>query len=211
MSIPEIAEATGVTYPTAHRIVSVLLNRRYLKQVGSRNYGLGPKVIELGFLGYQQADVRESAQPFLKDLSQATSDTVHLAQLDDGEAVYLDKVQSQRPIEISSRIGGRKPAITTGVGKALLFDEGEDEWRRLFKRDHHAMRIAINEEDFIKLMHQYREWGFSYDQGENERQIRCVAAPVRDGSRRVVAAVSVSSTHDGHVPGADGKLGPNCH
>ncbi|MGF6862931.1 DNA-binding IclR family transcriptional regulator [Rhodobacteraceae bacterium MBR-64] len=196
MSIPDIAEATGVTYPTAHRIVSVLTERRYLKQTGNRTFGLGPKVIELGFTAYQQADVAAVARPFLIDLARATSDTVHLARIEDGEVIYMDKLQSRRPIEISSRIGGRKPAISTGVGKALLLDDSEDEWRRLYQRDNHLMRLAMSEADWMATMRGYRAAGSAFDLGEDERQIRCVAAPLRDGSGRIVAAISVSSTLD---------------
>lgn len=196
LSIPDIASATGVTYPTAHRIVSVLIERRYLKQVDNRCYGLGPKVIELGFMAYQQADLTKIARPFLEALAQRTSDTVHLARLEDGEVIYLDKLHSRRPIEISSRIGGRKPAISTGVGKALLLDESEEEWRRLWQRDHELMRIDISEIEWLAKMRDYRRGGFSYDLGEDEREIRCVSAPLRDASGRIVAAISVSSTTD---------------
>lgn len=196
LSIPEIAAATGVTYPTAHRIVSVLLERRYLRQQENRSYTLGPKVVELGFLAYQQTDLTKIARPFLEEMAQQTSDTVHLARLEDGQVIYLDKLQSRRPIEISSRIGGRKPAISTGVGKALLLDESEEEWRRLFARDRNLMRVEISEADWIAKMRDYRRGGFSYDIGEDEREIRCVSAPLRDASGRIVAAISVSSTTD---------------
>ncbi len=193
-SIPEIAEEAGVSYQTAHRIVSVLTEVRYLRQVDNRLYGLGPKVVELGFAGYQQADVNQIAKPCLTKLAQATSDTVHLARLEDGEVIYLDKLQSRRPIEITSRIGGRKPAISTGVGKALLLDTPEDELRQLFRRDRHLMKAKISEADWFERMRVYRDGGYAYDLGEDERQIRCVAAPLRDATGRIVAAMSVSST-----------------
>ena len=196
LGIPEIAAAVGVTYPTAHRIVSALVERRYLKQVENRAYALGPKVVELGFIGYQQADITKIARPFLEAMAQSTSDTVHLARLEDGEVIYLDKLQSRRPIEISSRIGGRKPAISTGVGKALLLDEPEEAWQRLFRRDQRLMRMEITEADWLAKMRAYRRGGYSYDMGEDEREIRCVSAPLRDASGRIVAAISVSSTTD---------------
>ncbi|SDX44062.1 IclR family transcriptional regulator [Celeribacter indicus] len=193
-SIPEIAEEAGISYQTAHRIVSVLTEVRYLRQVDSRLYGLGPKVVELGFAGYQQADVTKIAKPCLTKLAQATSDTVHLARLEDGEVIYLDKLQSRRPIEITSRIGGRKPAVSTGVGKALLLDTPEEELRQLFKRDRHLMKVKTSEVEWFERMRVYQDGGYAYDLGEDEHQIRCVAAPLRDATGRIVAAISVSST-----------------
>jgi Transcriptional regulator len=200
LSIPEISAATGVSYPTAHRIVSGLVERRYLRQLENRCYALGPKVMELGFLAYQQTDLTKIARPFLEALAAETSDTVHLARLDDGEVIYLDKLSSRRPIEISSRIGGRKPAVSTGVGKALLLDADEEEWRRLWDRDHHLMRVEMSEDAWLEMMREYRRGGYSYDIGEDERQIRCVSAPLRDASGRIVAAISVSSTTDYMAP-----------
>ena len=193
-SIPEIAEATGVTYQTAHRVVSALTEVRYLRQVDNRTYGLGPKIVELGFAGYHQADVTKIAKPSLTKLAQATSDTVHLARLEDGEVIYLDKLQSRRPIEITSRIGGRKPAVSTGVGKALLLDTPEEDLRRLFKRDRHLMKVETPATEWFARMRAYQDGGYAYDLGEDEHQIRCVAAPLRDATGRIVAAISVSST-----------------
>lgn len=193
-SIAEIAAMTGLTYSTVHRIVSVLLERRYLKAHNTREFCLGPRLIELGFAAYSQTDLVRIARPWLENLSRETRDTVHLAQLDGWEVAYLDKLRGARPVEISSRIGGRKPVISTGVGKALMLDEPEATLSRLYQRDHHLLPGGTTEADWLQLMASYRTGGYSYDLGEDEPSIRCVAAPIRDATGRIIAAVSVSST-----------------
>lgn len=193
-SIADIAAMTGLTYSTVHRIVSVLVERRYLKAENPREFALGPRLIELGFAAYSQTDLVRIARPKLEDLSRETRDTVHLAQLDGWEVAYLDKLRGTRPVEISSRIGGRKPVISTGVGKALILDEPDTSLSRLYQRDHHLLPGNISEDDWLRLMADYRAGGYSYDLGEDEPSIRCVAAPIRDATGRIIAAISVSST-----------------
>jgi DNA-binding IclR family transcriptional regulator len=193
-TIQEIAAITGLTYSTVHRIVSVLLEQRYLKAENPREFGLGPRLIELGFIAYSRIDLVQVARPHLEALSAFTGDTVHLARREGWEVVYLDKLPGTRPVEISSRVGGRKPLISTGVGKALMLDTPEGELRELFKRDHRLLPGNMTEADWLVQMSNYRAGGYTYDLGEDHPSIRCVAAPVRDATGRVAAAISVSST-----------------
>lgn len=193
LSITDIAKKTGITYSTAHRIVSVLLQRHYLKPDGAKGYALGRKVLELGFQAFHQTGLTRIAHPFLEQLARDTLDTVHLARIEDDSVIYLDKISSQRSVEISSRIGGRKPLISTGVGKALILDWPESAWADFYLRNGHLLRNKIPQEQWLATMRAYAQGGYSFDLGEDSQPIRCVAAPVRDGSRKIVAAISVSS------------------
>lgn len=196
LTIPEIAEAVGLSYPTAHRLVSVLTEQRYLQGIGGRHYGLGPRLIELGFAAHAATDLVQIARERLERLAEQTRDTVHLAQRDGREVFYLDKLPGSRLIEVSSRIGGRKPLLTTGVGKALLLDEPPHVLRELLARDGHLLPPTTTPEDWLASMDSYRAGGFAYDLGEEEAIVRCVAAPVRDASGRIMAAVSITSTRE---------------
>lgn len=194
LSISDIAQKTGITYGTAHRIVSVLLQRNYLKHDRIKGYTLGRKVLELGFMAFHQTTLTHVAHPFLEKMALDTLDTVHLARIEGDFVVYLDKIFSRRSVEISSRIGGRKPLIGTGVGKALILDWTEKEWVGLYDRSAHLLQKKITQPQWLELMRQYAQGDYSFDCGEEDQAIRCVAAPVRDGSRKIVAAISVSST-----------------
>ena len=194
MSISDIAQKTGITYGTAHRIVSVLLQRNYLKHDRTKGYTLGRKVLELGFQAFHQTSLMQIAHPFLEKLALDTLDTVHLARIEGDSVVYLDKIFSRRSVEISSRIGGRKPLISTGVGKALSLDWSESEWIALYDRSAHLLQKQVPQAKWLALMRSYAQGDYSFDCGEDEQSIRCVAAPVRDGSRKIVAAISVTST-----------------
>lgn len=193
-SIADIAAATGLTYSTVHRIASVLVEQRYLQLTDSRTIALGPRLIELGFAAHARLDLVRLARPRLEELSRQTRDTVHLARLENGEVSYLDKLGGSRAVEISSRIGGRKPVISTGVGKALILDRSEAELAELYRRDLHLMQNPVPEAEWLSRQAGYRAGGYAFDLGEDEASIRCVSAPVRDATGRIVAAISVSST-----------------
>jgi len=192
-SIAWIAAATGLTYPTAHRFIQTLVERRYLRPVEGQRYGLGPKLVELGFAAHGQNDLVRLARPWLEDLARRSRDAVHLARREGNEVVYLDKFPGARAIEISSRVGGRKPVISTGVGKALLLDEGEDTLHRLYETDYGLMTNPISESVWMERMERYRAGGYAFDLGEDDNSVRCVAAPLRDASGKIVGGISVSS------------------
>lgn len=204
----EIAQHTGMTYSTVHRIVLALARRNYLKRDPQRGYRLGRKLLELGFHAYSEVELTRIARPMLQALADKTSDTVHLATVDHGLVIYLDKISSRRAIEISSRIGGSKPLISTGIGKALLLDGDEAEWRGVYERGAHLLREPSTLEQWLQTMRRYSSNGYAYDLGEDEPSIRCVAAPVRDSSGRIVAAISVSSTVEYMSPERMKKLAP---
>jgi DNA-binding IclR family transcriptional regulator len=195
-TLPAISEKTGINSSTAHRLASALVQMRYLKFEARKGYSLGTKLIELGFQAHRQLDLPSRARGFLEKLAADTSDTVHLAILDNDEVIYLDKLAGQRAVEISSRVGGRKAVCSTGVGKALMLDKSEQEWRDQYAHDAARGNCKVSEEEWLALMRSYVAKGYTLDLGEDASLIRCVAAPVRDASERIVAAISVSSALD---------------
>jgi len=195
-SVQAIADATGIAFSTAHRLASALVQARYLHFEPRRGYKLGSKLLELGFAAYQDSTITNCARDDLEKLAAQTLDTVHLAMLDGDSVIYLDKIGGQRPIEVNSRIGGRKPICSTGVGKALILDEGEAAWRARHAYDAERGGVFVPVEQWIAAMRVYASGGYTYDMDENAPGIRCVSAPVRDATGRTVAAVSVTGTSE---------------
>ena len=191
--LAELAAKLDLTRSTAHRLATALVERRYLTFVPRLGYHFGPKLLELGFLAQQQTDVVQLARPHLEALAASTEDTVHLGVLDRERALYLDKIPGRRRVEINSRVGDRHPLTSTGLGKALLLDDDADHWRELFLEDRASGSPPADYDLWLERMHGYVEAGRSFDLEENEDLIRCVAAPIRDVSGRIVAAFSVSS------------------
>lgn len=193
--LAQIAKSTDITYSTAHRIVGALVQRNYLKKQG-RDFVLGRKLLELGFSAYSQVQITQLARPILQQLADQTSDTVHLVEREQNSVIYLDKISSQRAVEISSRIGGIKPLISTGVGKAMLLGQPESEWVDVYNLQNQLLKTPITLDQWLDTMREYRLKGYAYDKGEDEEVVRCVAAPIKSGSGKTIAAVSVSSAVD---------------
>ncbi len=192
-TVADIAAVTGISFSTTHRLASSLAERGYLRFEPRKGYSLGQKLIELGFTAYREVDIRKIARPYMEELASRTHDTIHLAALEHDEVTYLDKIPGKRAVEISSRIGGRKPVCSTGVGKSLILDRSEDFWLHCYRKDFSTTPAPYSATEWLTRMRTYTGLGYTEDIGENDGSIRCVAAPIRDGSNRIVAAVSVSS------------------
>lgn len=194
--LPEISQHIKVSASTTYRLASALVSEGYLKFESGKGYSLGTKLIQLGFLAYNQIDMTAVARPWMRRLAKQTQDTVHLAMRDNMNVFYLDKVSGSRAVQISSIVGGHKDLCSTGVGKALILDESVEQWKEIY---HHwtlttdASQINIAEPAWLALMQIYAAGGYSFDRGEDAEVIHCVAAPIYDASRKIVAAISVSS------------------
>lgn len=184
-----IAQKLSLTRSTAYRLASALVARRYLDLTPRVGYRLGPKLLELGSETQLQIDLVQTARPFLEKLALESLDTVHLGVLDDGKALYLDKISGRRRIDISSRVGERQPLTSTGLGKALLLDTPASECVTKHGEEKNGRDLAV----WLARMEEYVAGGYAYDLEENEDQIRCVAAPIRDASNNIVASISLSS------------------
>jgi DNA-binding IclR family transcriptional regulator len=185
-----VTAATGLGRSTTHRLVQLLERYGYLRVAAGRDYSLGPALIEFGFLALHQNPLPVVARPILEELADKVQDTVHLAIVDAGEVLYLDKIPGNRGAEMRSKIGHRMPLTKTGIGKALILDRLDD-WRELYATEHPENPDA---DDFLRRMQDYRRQGAAMDLEENEPGIRCVSAPIRDAGGAIVAAVSVSAT-----------------
>jgi DNA-binding IclR family transcriptional regulator len=193
-TLNDLARTVGLTRSTTHRLAGTLIELRYLKFARNDGYELGPKLLELGHKTSGSIELRTVAGEFLEALSASTGDTVHLGILDGERALYLDKIQGTRRVQISSRIGDRQPLRSTGLGKALILDATESEWRDYYDHDARlGSSYNVSLQDWLKRMRDYSSHGYAFDLEENEDRIRCVAAPIRGVDGSIVGAISVSS------------------
>jgi DNA-binding IclR family transcriptional regulator len=193
-SLAELATAIGLNRSTTHRLASALVERRYLDFFRQRGYALGPKLLELGYETGRQMELPRVAREHLEALSASTGDTVHLGVLDGWGVVYLDKITGSRRVDVCSRLGERQPLRSTGLGKALILDAGEKQWREYYEHEARlGNRYKVSLKGWLSRMREYAAQGFAFDLEENEDRIRCVAAPIRGVSGAIVGSISVTS------------------
>jgi DNA-binding IclR family transcriptional regulator len=124
-----------------------------------------------------------------------TGETAHLCVLVDHEILYLDKVESPKTIRIASSIGGRNPAYCSAVGKALLAALPETELDSMLRRHKlvaFTRNTIVTPAQFKAVLQQVRVNGYAVDNEEREEGLRCIAAPIRDHSGEIIAAMSVA-------------------
>ena len=188
-----IVAATRLPRSTAHRLLSALVSRRYLRHRQGQGYRLGPQLIELGFAAQSQLHLSSAARPHMERLASATSETVHLAVLDGLDVIYIDKVPGSRGLTMASTIGARAPAQTTALGKVLVAGLPPKEWPGRFDPTiRRTARGIADEASYLTVLQRCLAEGWAEDQEENEPGVRCLSAPLRDASGAVVAAISVS-------------------
>ncbi len=193
-TLAKMSKSLGLNKSTVHRLATTLVESNYLILSPRDGYGLGTKLLELGFAASQQITVTRIAHPHLLKLSADTGDTVNLGVLDRDQVHYIDKIPGTRRIEVRCVIGERQWLRPTGLGKALLMDENEETLREVFLREAREFpRYKYDLKAWLDVMKAYSEEGCALDLDENEDRIRCVAAPIRDISGRIIAAISVSS------------------
>ncbi|GAA4903090.1 IclR family transcriptional regulator [Streptomyces coeruleoprunus] len=192
----QVADRLGVHKSTALRLLRTLHEHGLVYRQQDQRYRLGARLIALAQEAVENLDVREIAHPHLVRLGEETGHTVHLAVYEDGEVLYIDKVESRYPVRMYSRIGKPVAITVAAVAKLLLADLPEDERRTLAaKLDYppYTPRSTPNAAAFLEELATVREQGWATDLGGHEESINCVAAPVRGADGRVVAAMSVSA------------------
>lgn len=193
-NLSALSQVLDLNRSTTHRLAATLVGRRYLSFALRIGYALGPKLLEVGYQARDQLNLPRVAREHIEALAFVTGDTVHLGILDGTRALYLDKIPGRRRVEISSRIGERHPLRSTGLGKALILDESEARLREYYSfenRSGHHYDVSLT--TWLRRMREYAKFGYAFDLEENEDRIRCVAAPIREATGKIMAAISVAS------------------
>ncbi|MEV0147148.1 MULTISPECIES: IclR family transcriptional regulator [unclassified Nonomuraea] len=207
VTLDELASRLGLPKSSLHRLLGALKHRGFAAQPEPGGpYFVGTELLATAFRYYESMDLRTLVRPLLLRLREEFDETVHVAVLDGGEIVYLDKVEAVRSITMSSVVGGRNAAHCTGVGKALLAwtyptDEAVKAWAERYGPLGVRTRNTITAPAKLAAhLEQVRGRGYALDLEENEPGVRCVAAPIFLGRTVPVAAVSVTAIKDRMSP-----------
>lgn len=196
LSLEQICAYTGLPKSTTFRIIVNLLQGQYLIET-EKGYWLGLKMLRFGALVEERLDLVRQARPFLTQLREQVNETIHLAVLDDDlRVVYLEKLSTQHAIGLMmSRIGIVAPMHCTALGKTMAAFRHEDEichWIRTHSLKPVTDATITDKEAFLQELREIRSRGYAVDNCEFEVSVRCVAAPIRDRTGTVIAAVSIS-------------------
>lgn len=182
---------------TLFRFIQSLTNQGMLSYDEDRQtYAPGLRLVRLAHAAWSQSSLAPIAAPHLDALSAATGETIHLAQLDQGMVLYVDKRNAKRPVEMFSQSGKIGPAYCTGVGKAMLAHLPEDKLAAAISRQsfHRFTANTLTTDLTLRAeLANIRARGFAWDDEEHEMGIRCIAAPILSSASRIIGALSITT------------------
>lgn len=195
LTASEVAKQSALPVSTVHRFLSNLEASGFLNCSEDGVYHLGVVCFGLGHSALAQLDIRRLSLPYLRELNQKTRETIHLTVRHGLTAVYVEKLDSQEPVRIYSRIGGSVPLYSSAVGKVMLAYMPAHERERLLAQVELRRFTPATVGSFQELstiLQRVKRQGFAYDLEENEPHIRCVAAPIWDHAGVVNASLSIT-------------------
>jgi DNA-binding IclR family transcriptional regulator len=197
LSLAQIAQATSLPRATTHRILSALREVGFIEQDSrGAEYSLGVRLFELGSLALANMDLHREAKPYADRLARLVEETVHLGVFNGQAIVVVEREEhAERPARASSVLE-TAPAHCTGLGKAVLAFQDKSVIDRLAADGLKAFTAATitTRPALDRELARIRKQGYSTDKGEHQLFVNCVAAPIRNGSGRVFAAISVTGS-----------------
>lgn len=195
VSLSGLAETTGLARPTVRRILLTLTELGYVRATAG-GFALTPRVLELGVAYVGSQGLWDVARPHLETLVARTGESCSIAQLDGSDVVYVARVAVPKIVTLSVQIGTRFPALPTSLGKVLLAALPADELEAVLAHPTRSGLVARWRPDGDERdaeLREVRARGWAVTDQQLAPGIRSVAAPLRDGAGRVIAAVNVNA------------------
>jgi len=196
LSLTEIAELAELPKSSTFRYLATLESRGYLQRdPQTERYHLGLAIMRLGAVATQRLDVRQVAEPLMRELRDTYRETVNLAvPASNGRIVYIEVVEANQVVKMAARVGDEDYAHTAALGKAMMAMMSEIQWERLKPRSlpQRTEYSIIDWPSLMRELDQIRKRGFAIDDRESNAQVRCVGVPILDRRGEVIAGLSIS-------------------
>ena len=196
LGITTLAMRLRLAKSTVHRLATTLTSAGFLEQnAETGKYRLGVALFELGALVRRRMDVANEARPKLRELLEKTGETVQLGIVDQFSVLYVYEMESRHAIRMAAAVGGRAPLHCTAVGKVLLAFQPAEYVKQVVERGLTAntTRTLTRREAVLEMLDEVRQREYSIDDEESETGLRAIAAPVRNHSGAVIAALGVAA------------------
>lgn len=197
LKLQDISNMLNINKSTVYRFISVMLKYNLVKKNEENGkYSLGLRFLNIATKIIDSIDIREIAHPYLTELEKITGEAIHLTTFDGKNVVYIDKIESEKPIRMYSKIGNIAPMHCTAVGKVILTFQKKEKINEIIKKIkfiRYTKNTITDEKRLRNCLEEIRKRGYAVDDSEYEEAICCIAAPIRDYSKRVNSAVSISA------------------
>jgi IclR family KDG regulon transcriptional repressor len=192
----QLLETSVFPKATLYRFLQTLVSQGMLSYDPDRQtYALGMRLVRLAHAAWTHSSLAPIARVYLDQLSQDVGETVHLAQMDSSQVLYVDKRNASQPVEMYSQAGKVGPAYCTGVGKAMMAYLPDDELAQVIAQQsfHRFTEGTLTSEATLREeLEAIKKRGYAFDREEHEPGIICIAMPILTDRGRVLGALSVT-------------------
>jgi IclR family pca regulon transcriptional regulator len=197
LTLADASKLTGLSRATVRRILHTLVSLGYVCTDG-KTFELTPRVLDLGYAYLSSLHVGDIAQPYMEALSERVDESVSAAVLDGADIVYVARVPTKRIMRIALGLGSRLPAMATSMGRVLVADLPDTDRLRLVEAEARAPRCDLPgphrpAAEMLELLAGIKQAGYAVVDQELERGLRSIAAPLRNRTGRVLAAMNIST------------------
>ena len=194
LGVTELSKRLKLHKNNVFRLLATLESRGYIEQNRvTENYRLGLKTLELGQTFIKQMGLLRQSRPVLESLVKECNETTYVAILKESAIVYLDVVETDLTVRVVPRVGARLPAYATAAGKVQFAYMTEEELENYLPKELNPYTPnTLKREELKKQLRRIAEQGYAIDNEELDVGVRCVGAPIRDYTRRIIGAVSIS-------------------
>lgn len=196
LGVTELSKRLKLHKNNVFRLLATLESRNYIEQNKvTENYRLGLKTLELGQTFIKQMGLLRQSRPVLEALVKECNETTYVAILKEAHIVYLDVVETDLTVRVVPRVGARLPAYCTAAGKvqiAYMTDEELESYLPTKEMKRFTPKTLVDREELKKHLKVIAEQGYAIDDEEMDVGVKCVGAPIRDYTRRIIGAVSIS-------------------
>lgn len=197
MRLQDIADGLSMNVSTALRYLTALCERGYVQQdPNTLRYNLTFKICSIANKVSANIRLYDIALPIMKQIASTFDESVCLAIEQDMTVVYIGIVEGpDQMLRTMQRIGNRAPMHCTGVGKLLLLNYNEEEIDKMIEQKGLTVftkNTISTKESLLKELITVRQNGYAYDNEECEIGARCIAVPIRDYTRKIIACISVT-------------------
>jgi DNA-binding IclR family transcriptional regulator len=194
--ITELSGKLGLGKSSIHRFLSALRDVGYVdKRVANGKYFATLKVFEIGAMVRGRIRLVQLVRPYMEALGKRFHETINLGFFEEGEVVYIDKVESAETLRMDLAVGRRVPAYCTALGKVFLANLPQRELEAYLRNRKFrtlTTKTVTTAKELATHLNKVRREGFAIDDGELDDGIRCIAAPIRDETHKVIAAISIA-------------------
>ncbi|MCM0080074.1 IclR family transcriptional regulator [Geomonas sp. Red32] len=196
LGVTELSKRLKLHKNNVFRLLATLESRNYIEQNKvTENYRLGLKTLELGQTFIKQMGLLRQSRPVLEALVKECNETTYVAILKEAHIVYLDVVETDLTVRVVPRVGARLPAYCTAAGKiqiAYMTDEELENYLPVKEMKRYTPNTLTDKDDLKKHLKMVADQGYAIDDEEMDVGVKCVGAPIRDYTRRIIGAVSIS-------------------